>query len=167
MGRPHPHIFWVNQPHALPGISLGANSCIWVVCFEKYQSLVKMPHLAKLNVWKNPVDISMFGGLKLRKHQTQGYPLTSFLTERLLNVAFSANKKSSFTKPLQIMPNLRPDLCRRVLQLLWEKRSEIHFSAPFEFIKEWISRSTPHSFRKYKFHNFPKKKNKLEIVFSM
>ena len=55
------------------------------------RTLVKTPHLAKLFVRKNPIDISMFGGLKLRKHQTQGYPLTSFLTESLVNVAFSAN----------------------------------------------------------------------------
>ena len=75
----------------LPGISPGANSCIWVVCFEKYSTFVKTPHLAKLFVQKNPIEISMFGGLKLRKHQTQGYPLTSFLTESLVNVAFSAN----------------------------------------------------------------------------
>ena len=62
-----------------------------MACLKEAWKLLEKPHLAKLYVRKNPVGISMFCDLKLRKHQTQGYPLTSLLTESSVNVAFSAN----------------------------------------------------------------------------
>ena len=69
-----------------------------------------MPHLAELYVRKNPVDISMFGDLKLRKHQTQGYPLTSLLTESLVNVAFSANNNLLLVNHFRSCP-ICADIC--------------------------------------------------------
>ena len=75
----------------LSGTNVRQISICTMACLKVAWKLREKPHLAKLYVRKNPVDISMFGDLKLRKHQTQGYPLTSLLTESSVNVAFSAN----------------------------------------------------------------------------
>ena len=107
-------IFWENGSfclvEALSSTNIRQISICKMACLKEAWKLLEKPHLAKLYVRKNPVGISMFCDLKLRKHQTQGYPLTSLLTESLVNVAFSANNNLLLVNHFRSCP-ICADIC--------------------------------------------------------
>ena len=101
---------WCRHFRPLSSTNVRQISICKMACLKEAWKLREKPHLAKLCVRKNPVGISMFCDLKLRKHQTQGYPLTSLLTESLVNVAFSANNNLLLVNHFRSCP-ICADIC--------------------------------------------------------